>query len=83
LALADLFIAGSTGTLHIAGALDRPTVGFYPNRRSATPLRWRTLNSEGRYLAVTPPDEVEQDMSQVDLTAAAARIQQFMQQLWS
>ena len=79
LSLADLFIAGSTGTLHIAGALDRPTVGFYPNRRSSTPLRWRTLNSEGRYLAITPPLEVEQDMSQVDLSAAATSIKQFLE----
>ena len=81
LALADLFIAGSTGTLHIAGALDRPTVGFYPNRRSATPLRWRTLNSEGHYLALTPPSEIEQDMSRIDIDAAAAQIQEFLKRL--
>ena len=83
LALADLFIAGSTGTLHIAGALDRPTVGFYPNRRSSTPLRWRTLNSHGRYLAVTPPSDIEQDMSRVDISRAAEDIQAFMARLWS
>lgn len=81
LALADLFIAGSTGTLHIAGALDRPTVGFYPNRRSATPIRWRTLNSEGHYLALTPPSEVEQDMSRVDIDSAAEQIQEFLKRL--
>ena len=78
LALADLFIAGSTGTLHIAGALDRPTVGFYPNRRSATPLRWQTLNTQGRYLAITPPSDIEQDMSQVDLPGAAEKIKAFV-----
>ncbi|MCW8886454.1 MAG: glycosyltransferase family 9 protein [Motiliproteus sp.] len=81
LALADLFIAGSTGTLHIAGALDRPTVGFYPNRRSATPLRWQTLNSEGNYLAITPPSEIEQDMSHVDLQKAAEKIRGFLDEL--
>ena len=81
LALADLFIAGSTGTLHIAGALDRPTVGFYPNRRSSTPLRWRTLNSEGLYLAFTPPSEVEQDMSRVDIEGAAEMTRAFMARL--
>ncbi len=83
LALADLFIAGSTGTLHIAGALDRPTVGFYPNRRSSTPLRWRTLNAAGRTLALTPPSDIEQDMSRVDLQQAGAEIRAFMQRLWS
>ncbi|MFT6914263.1 MAG: ADP-heptose:LPS heptosyltransferase [Motiliproteus sp.] len=82
LALADLFIAGSTGTLHIAGALDRPTVGFYPNRRSSTPLRWRTLNGVGRTLAITPPSEIEQDMSQVDIGAAAKAISAFIDEVW-
>ncbi len=33
---ADLFISGSTGTLRVAGALDRPTAAFYSGRRSAT-----------------------------------------------
>ncbi len=30
LGLADLFISGSTGPLHLAAALDRPTAAFYP-----------------------------------------------------
>ncbi|MDN5864307.1 MAG: glycosyltransferase family 9 protein [Gammaproteobacteria bacterium] len=55
LAMADLFVSGSTGPLHIAGALDCPTVAFYPRRRSATALRWKTLNSEGHHLAWMPP----------------------------
>ncbi|UCE88979.1 MAG: hypothetical protein JSW10_11830, partial [Pseudomonadota bacterium] len=72
---ADVFISGSTGPLHIAGALDRPTAGFYPRRRSATALRWQTLNSEARRLAFSPePNAVEEDMQGVDLEAAAHRI---------
>ena len=72
LALADVFISGSTGPLHIAGALDRPTAGFYTRRRSATSLRWQTLNSEARRLAFSPPEEAEtEDMSQVDIPSAA------------
>lgn len=51
---AQLFIAGSTGPLHIAAALDVPTVGFFPSKRSATALRWKTLNSPGRHLAFSP-----------------------------
>jgi ADP-heptose:LPS heptosyltransferase len=51
LSIATLFISGSTGVLHIAGALDIPTIAFYPARRSATSLRWRTLNSNNRHLA--------------------------------
>ena len=73
--LCDLFISGSTGPLHIAGALDRPTAAFYQRRRSATPLRWQTLNSENRRLAFTPPETAgESDMQQVDIAEAAAMI---------
>jgi ADP-heptose:LPS heptosyltransferase len=69
---ADLFISGSTGPLHIAGALDRPTAAFYTRRHSATALRWQTLNSAGRRLAFSPPaDAAPEDMSTVDVAAAA------------
>lgn len=75
LAFADLFISGSTGPLHLAAALDRPTAAFYPRRRSSTPLRWQTVNHEDRRLAFTPPGEAgESDMSRVDINAAAAAI---------
>lgn len=69
---ADLFISGSTGPLHIAGALDIPTAGFYPRRRSATPLRWQTLNSPQNRLAFSPEENAEQeDMSAINLASAA------------
>lgn len=75
LACGSLFIAGSTGPLHIAAALDVPTVGFFPLRRSATPLRWRPLNSEGRHLAFHPPANAEvEDMSQVDMAEVASAV---------
>ncbi|RTR05627.1 glycosyltransferase family 9 protein [Halomonas nitroreducens] len=80
LAAADLFIAGSTGPLHIAACLNRPTAGFYPSRRSATPLRWQTCNSEDRRLAFCPPgDAHEADMTAIDLNDAAARIARQLQ----
>lgn len=72
---ADLFISGSTGPLHIAGALDVPTAGFYTRRRSATSLRWQTLNSPGRRLAFSPPDSAgELDMSGIDIPVVAKTI---------
>ncbi|WP_112478477.1 glycosyltransferase family 9 protein [Vibrio variabilis] len=67
LACASLFIAGSTGPLHIAAALDVPTVGFFPAKRSATPLRWKPLNSDGRHLAFAPP-QAEDKASQENMT---------------
>lgn len=51
---AALFISGSTGPLHIAGALDVPTAAFYPRRRSATALRWQTLNRPENRLSFSP-----------------------------
>lgn len=74
---ADLFISSSTGPLHIAGALDVPTAGFYTRRRSATSLRWQTLNSSDKRLAFSPPEEAgETDMSAIDISAAAETIQE-------
>ncbi|WP_417607101.1 glycosyltransferase family 9 protein [Oceanimonas baumannii] len=75
LACGQLFVAGSTGPLHIAAALDVPTVGFFPLRRSATPLRWRPLNSEGRHLAFHPPEGADaEDMRSVDVNTVAERV---------
>ena len=75
LQLADLFISGSTGPLHIAAALDRPTAAFYPRHRSATPLRWQTLNAPGKRLAFTPPEEgAAEDVKAIDIDQAARQI---------
>lgn len=75
IAFADLFISGSTGPLHIAGALDIHTAAFYTRRRSATPLRWQTLNSPDKRLAFTPPPNADEcDMGSIDVTHAAAEI---------
>lgn len=74
---ADLFISGSTGPLHIAGALDRPTAAFYTRRRSATALRWQTLNNDDKRLAFSPDEKAEpEDMSAIDIDTAAEKISQ-------
>jgi ADP-heptose:LPS heptosyltransferase len=72
---ADVFISGSTGPLHIAGALDCRTAAFYPRRRSASALRWQTTNSPDRRLAFSPPDSAEEgDMGAIDVDTAADEI---------
>lgn len=72
---ADLFISGSTGPLHLAAALGVPTAAFYPRRRSATALRWQTVNPPKERLAFMPPDgAAESDMSRIDIRAAATDI---------
>lgn len=81
IAVADAFMAGSTGPLHIAGALDVPTIGFYPLRRSATALRWQTLNSPKRRLAISPtasmPDP--ESFKGLDVNAVADEISAWLE----
>lgn len=75
---ASLFISGSTGPLHLAGALDIPTAAFYPRRRSATSLRWQTLNTELNRLAFMPPTSAEhEDMRAIDVNMAAKQIRNY------
>lgn len=80
IACADLFISGSTGPLHIAGALNCNTAAFYPRRRSATSLRWQTTNSAEKRLTFSPPENSgEEEMAGINITEAAAQIsQQFL-----
>ncbi|MDH5612952.1 MAG: glycosyltransferase family 9 protein [Gammaproteobacteria bacterium] len=68
--ICDIFISGSTGPLHIAGALDICTVAFYPSKRSATPLRWQTLNCTQHRLAFTTENEHSDGSYQIDLNSA-------------
>ncbi len=87
IACADLFIAGSTGPLHIAATVDVPTIGFFPNKRSSTPLRWLPLNSEGRHLAFCPPksgdEKSEADMSLIDINETLTEINPWAEQYLS
>lgn len=75
LQFADLFISGSTGPLHIAGTLNRPTAAFYPRRRSSTALRWQTVNDPDKRLAFMPPETAEEsDMAAIDVEKATIEI---------
>ncbi|MCW9698884.1 glycosyltransferase family 9 protein [Avibacterium sp. 20-129] len=81
LACADLFIAGSTGPLHICGALNVPTIGFFPSHRSATPLRWQPINDPNRHLAFSPPNE-EKVLSNIKIKEIFPQIRDFIHHLW-
>ncbi len=79
---ADVFISGSTGPLHIAGALDVPTAAFYPLRRSATALRWQTLNRPENRLGFSADEkDASESNLNIDLEKAANVIsEQFLGQ---
>lgn len=85
IACASAFVAGSTGPLHIAAALDVPTIGFFPAKRSACALRWQPINSENRHLSFSPPENKDQkvacDMSNIDVNHIAPSAAHFLAQL--
>jgi len=73
----DLFISGSTGPLHIAGALNVATAAFYPARRSATPLRWQTTNEESKRIYFSPEKyNGENDMQSINTDVCIKKINQ-------
>jgi lipopolysaccharide heptosyltransferase II len=51
---AKLFVANSTGPLHIAAAVGVPVIGFYPPVRVMSPKRWGPL-SDKKYIFVPDP----------------------------
>jgi ADP-heptose:LPS heptosyltransferase len=65
----DLFISNSTGVLHIAAALDRNILGFYPNTLHIGPKRWRPYSNKA--IIITPPNsdnmQLKDDMSRIDV----------------
>ncbi|OOH91051.1 hypothetical protein BMT54_03170 [Pasteurellaceae bacterium 15-036681] len=81
LACADLFIAGSTGPLHICGALNTPTVGFYPSRLSAIPRRWKPINEADKHIAFMPPKgkATEKNLTLISIPDALKQIIPFAQ----
>lgn len=68
ISIMDIFISGSTGPLHIAGALNIRTVAFYPAKRSATLLRWQTLNDNDKRLSFTINNELNKEKIDIDIT---------------
>lgn len=74
LSCATVFISSSTGTLHLAAALNRANVGFYASETAASALRWQTVSDEHKRLAIsTQPGHHVQDIDCVD---AAKQISQ-------
>jgi len=77
ISLCDIFIAGSTGPLHIAGALNKKTIGFYPSKKSSTSLRWETINNFNNKLNFTDTNKTRKFIS-VDLKKTVLKIQKFI-----
>lgn len=73
-----VFVANSTGPLHIAAALGKAVVGFYPTFAAASKERWGPYGSKRAVLEPTSEGEgAERDMASVDLDAAFVEIEKF------
>lgn len=84
LASTNFFVAGSTGTLHLAGALDIPTLGFFQANRTSSALRWRPLNSQNKHLAISASqtgEKTDPHLIGIDLKNACAQTLDFLQKL--
>jgi len=76
LSIASLFLSGSTGTLHVAGALNTPVAAFYPRRQSATALRWQTLNTTENRLAFSSMETSKENYFSIELSNVANSVEQ-------
>ena len=72
LCISDIFISGSTGPLHLIAAANKNTVAFYPEKRSATLLRWETINTKAHRISFT--HYKDKDMSSINIENAAIRV---------
>lgn len=77
ISICDMFIAGSTGPLHIAGALNKKTVGFYPSKKSSTSLRWQTINNFENRLSFTDMKNNKNYIS-IDIKKSLLQIQKLI-----
>ncbi|MBS1515411.1 MAG: glycosyltransferase family 9 protein [Bacteroidetes bacterium] len=55
----QLFISNSTGPIHIAGALNKNIIGFYPRHLPASKTRWKPLSSNAIILEPENEDKME------------------------
>ena len=84
IATGALFLASSTGPLHIAGALDVPTIGIYSARQSATALRWQPINQASHHLSISVPESAAdpEDLTAIDWTEQGRQSRQWFERLF-
>jgi ADP-heptose:LPS heptosyltransferase len=58
-----LFISNSTGPIHIAGALNKNIIGFYPNSAPVNDVRWKPL---GTNVTIFKPNDGSDNMLLID-----------------
>ena len=81
IATGAVFFASSTGPLHIAGALDVPTMGVFTARRSATALRWQPINHPSHHRAISVPESASdpEDLTTIDWVEQGVQSRQWFE----
>jgi heptosyltransferase III len=67
-----LFISNSTGPIHIAGALNKNIIGFYPNSAPMNAARWRPLSNNVKVITPVTGDDMSVIESKVIDSAICA-----------
>ncbi len=70
----DLFISNSTGPIHIAGSLNKNIIGFYPNEKHISELRWGPLGDKS---IILKPEDDSDNMAEIrteDIMQAAKKL---------
>ena len=76
-----LFVSNSTGPIHIAGALNRKIIGFYPNSAPMNAVRWKPLSNQ----AVIISPETGDDMRTINNKLAAEAVDELLRKwfIWN
>ncbi len=70
----SLFISNSTGPVHIAGALNKNIIGFYPNSAPMNAVRWKPLSDKVKVISPEKGD----NMSGIDVKVIESAIREFL-----
>ena len=70
----NLFVSNSTGPIHIAGALNKKIIGFYPNSAPMNAVRWKPLSNQ----AVIISPETGDDMRTINNKLAAEAVDEIL-----
>ena len=68
-----LFISNSTGPIHIAGALNKNIIGFYPDKIPMNSERWRPLSENAIILKPKIPEDMN-SISNEDIISSVQNI---------
>ena len=71
-----LFISNGTGPIHLAGALNKNIIGFYPNEVPVNDVRWKPLSD---YAVIFKPEKVKDSMDTIKVRDVIKETQKILE----